>query len=492
MVNISGISVTGTALMLVILVTGCGSGGTGTAGGGSGPGTPPPNPPSNPIPYSSNTWTWADGSKTANQPGNYGIKGVASASNLPGARYAPAAWTDLDGNFWLFGGFGLGENDTAGALNDLWEYTNEEWTWIGGSSDPGQAGVYGTQGVTAAGNVPGARQSAVTWTNKSGDLWLFGGIGRDSVGTRGDLNDLWKYDPKMNEWTWVKGSKVAAEPGIAGAYQGAGVYGTKGVSAPGNLPGARFDASGWVDASGNLWLFGGDGVDANGQLGNLNDLWRYTPSTNEWTWMSGSDTISQNGVYGTKGVAAAANVPGARFGAVTWTDASGNLWLFGGDGNDAVGCHDSLPPCELNDLWKYDPSTNEWTWVGGSTMNNQAGVYGTQGIAAPGNIPPPRDSAVGWTDTAGNFWLFGGLGPDDLGDLWKYSNGEWTWMSGSDSSCPASSYGTQGVPVASNEPGGRNGSVGWIDKSGNLWLFGGEDTDCIDSLPYNDLWEYQP
>jgi hypothetical protein len=67
-----------------------------------------------------------------------------------------------------------------------------------------------------------------------------------------------------------------------------------------------------------------------------------------WTWMSGSDVIDQNGVYGTKGAPALANVPGARYGAVSWTDESGNLWLFGGYGYPAsggAGC--------LNDLWRF-------------------------------------------------------------------------------------------------------------------------------------------
>ena len=39
---------------------------------------------------------------------------------------------------------------------------------------------------------------------------------------------------------------------------------------------------------------------------------------------------NQAGVYGTKGVPAAANVPGARDESISWTDSTGNLWLFGG------------------------------------------------------------------------------------------------------------------------------------------------------------------
>jgi hypothetical protein len=39
--------------------------------------------------------------------------------------------------------------------------------------------------------VPGARQSAVVWTDTSGNVWLFGGDGDDSTGGAGVLNDLW-------------------------------------------------------------------------------------------------------------------------------------------------------------------------------------------------------------------------------------------------------------------------------------------------------------
>jgi len=54
-------------------------------------------------------------------------------------------------------------------------------------------GVYGTQGVPAATNVPGARGYSASWTDSVGSLWLFGGAGWDSVGTIGGLNDLWVY-----------------------------------------------------------------------------------------------------------------------------------------------------------------------------------------------------------------------------------------------------------------------------------------------------------
>ena len=127
-----------------------------------------------------------------------------------------------------------------------------------------------------------------------------------------------------------------------------GTYGTQGTAAPGNVPGARYDAVTWTDAAGNLWLFGGYGPDSTGTRADLNDLWKY--SAGEWTWMGGSNVIEQQGTYGTQGTPAAGNVPGARSTAVTWTDAAGNLWLFGGYGSDSAGSNGFL-----NDLWKYEP-----------------------------------------------------------------------------------------------------------------------------------------
>ena len=91
------------------------------------------------------------------------------------------------------------------------------------------------------------------------------------------------------------------------------------------------------------------------------------------------------GTYGTQGTAAAGNIPGARNRDVTWTDAAGNFWLFGGDGYDSAGTQGFL-----NDLWKY--SAGQWTWMGGSNVVNQQGTYGTQGTAAAGNVPGARGS----------------------------------------------------------------------------------------------------
>jgi len=119
----------------------------------------------------------------------------------------------------LFGGTGLTSSFPLGTLNDLWEFkpSLNEWAWLGGSKTVvclaessgicvsyGQPGTYGTLGTPSAGNVPGARNSATTWTDGNGNLWLFGGFGFDAQGTDGYLNDMWQYN--------LKGALTSAPP----------------------------------------------------------------------------------------------------------------------------------------------------------------------------------------------------------------------------------------------------------------------------------------
>src|ERR1700722_10281035 len=258
---------------------------------------------------------------------------------------------------------------TANITNIQVNCGHNEWAWVKGPNSVSGTAVYGTIGVPAASNNPGPRQTPATWTDASGNFWLFGGNVFANQ-TYSLMNDLWEF--RSGEWTWVGGLSTGS-PG--------GTYGSLGVPAVTIFPGGRYLAATWTDASGNLWLFGGDGVDSAGQGGPLNDLWKY--SNGEWTWESGSESIDQSGAYGMQGLPAPGNVPGARSVAVGWTDASGSLWLFGGTGYNASGTSGWL-----NDLWKYN--NGQWTWISGTSQIGQPGIYGVQGMAAGANVPGSR------------------------------------------------------------------------------------------------------
>lgn len=85
-----------------------------------------------------------------------------------------------------------------------------------------------------------------------------------------------------------------------------------------NQPGGRGFGNSWVDASGNFFLFAGQGFDGVGAVGSLNDLWEYSPGSNQWRWMGGNNTVpagnygvynGRTGSYGTEGAYAAGNIP---------------------------------------------------------------------------------------------------------------------------------------------------------------------------------------
>ena len=182
---------------------------------------------------------------------------------------------------------------------------------------------------------PQARQGAASWTDPSGRLWMFGGNGYDAEGASQTFGDLWRLSPESSGWSLISASSSA--------------------------PAARAYATSWADANGDLWLFGGQGHDTNGTAYVLNDLWKFSVSTGQWTRVSGSARKNMPGVYGLAGVSAADNVPGGRSNAVTWVDSAGTLWLFGGYGIDSTGALGTL-----NDLWQFAPATDSWTWVSGS------------------------------------------------------------------------------------------------------------------------------
>jgi gliding motility-associated-like protein len=417
----------------------------------------------------SGMWTWMNGSSAPNPTPNYGTQGVPSLFNQPPGTYEAAEWTDLNGNFWLFGG---GDGSLLVHQSALWKYdpTAGIWTWMKGPSSLNAAGVYGTQGISSPTNYPGARAwGAITWTDINGSLWLLGGFGHDALGNLDGLNDLWKYDISVNEWTWMKGSNIGG---------GIGNFGTLQISAITNTPPARYETSvGWVDNNSNLWLFGGSS--------NSDDMWKYDKSTNLWTWMSGQSTgfISSN--HGILGVASTSNTPGSRSVYAHWKDRQGNFWLYGGAGNNTT----------YADMWMYNPSSNVWTWMAGSSLPypDDTATFTQQCIVSDGRPSKSMENRACWTDACGRFWSFGGSEFDTQSPqntLWMFDPSilKFTWVNGSLFSNPSGVFGTQNIASSSNVPPGLMGGNAFMGTNGELWLFGGGGYNL---QLYNTLWRYQ-
>ena len=352
-------------------------------------------------------WTWISGSNVHGASAVHGTQGVPSGLNHPAAQYEQNQWKDKQGNLWLYGGM-------YPSIDDMWKYNpfTNEWTWMRGTGTA-TAPVYGTMGVSDPANYPGVREfGAATWTDTSGNLWLFGGNPLSVL----FVNDLWKYDISTNEWTWVNGSNTSQ----------IGAHGTQGIPGPLVQPGGRNEAyANWVDEDNNLWLYGGLGWDDFGFTGNLSDLMKYNISTNEWTWMKGANTPSSPPIFGTMGISSPSNEPGARITTSIWKDLQGNFWLFGGSDN----------PGHRNDLWKYDPLLNEWTWMRGPDTIYDPGSYQSNCIYDSINWPEARyESRASVTDYCGNFWMFGGNSPaGKRNDLWVFNPQllQWNWVCGS-------------------------------------------------------------
>jgi hypothetical protein len=335
------------------------------------------------------------------------------------------------------------------------------WTWISGSDSIGSSGNFGVQGIPSINNHPPGCYEPLEWKDKQGNFWLYGGMAPT-------YSDLWCYSPLVNEWNWIKGNALTGQ---------LPVYGTQGIPNPSNSPGERkWSSVTWVDTTGNLWLFGG--------MGCKNDLWKYDISSNQWAWMSGSTNMNASGIYGIQGVPSPLNVPGARSETCSgWTDSLNNLWLFAGQGYASIG---SLG--FLNDLWKYNISTNEWTFMKGSSSVNASTSWGIKGGSDPNNNPGGCLSYTKWKDETDNFWILGG-GTGAFNTVWKYSTSlnEWTWMTGNTIINDSGIYNNKCLFDPINCPPARTEHRSASqDRYGMFWLFGGKSYPLL----LNDLWVF--
>lgn len=368
-------------------------------------------------------WAYSPGENTwSRRPGAHaGLRGLDSNS---------AVWDPTHDRLLSMIG------DSTGRFEGLWAYRPTEGAW----SRPSP--------IRAA---PPARQShAAVWDPDSSTLLVFGGL----IGGSEFHDDLWSYRPASRSWyqltpdgpTPPEVSNLAAvwdadagEMHVFGGFGPTGylrdvwtyrlatnawVFHERGDLAP---PDREDHSAVWDARDGRMLVFGG------GREGRpYDDLWSYDPKANAWTELTPEGTG-----------------PGARFRhQAVWDAENARLLVFGGYGG-------VFPGGYRNDLWSYDPATNEWTELG-----------------LDGDAPPPRSThGAAWDADTGRLMIVGGFagGIDYLVDVWSYDAGLDLWSE-------LTPLGSGPTPRASHSAvwdgahvlvyGGHSGAV-----LGELWRF---------------------
>ncbi len=422
------------------------------------------------------SWTWMAGNKTLGNAATGTFRNAGSTNNPRARVQTTTIWCDKTGKIWLFGGTPAGSGVDNSPMNDMWVFdraagTDGEWYWQSGPAPLNGVSV-GTKGGTAdVDNVPKARQQACSWKDKNGNFWLFGGSqifgGFYVNGVFG--NDLWTFNPVTRQWRWVMGDEPTSQ--TATGNRTATYPVNKGEE---GIPGGRCAAVTWTDTAGNLWMYGGSGVTATTTTGNLGDIWKFDVTQEKWYWMGGVKTTNAAVDYnGASAPGTPGGFPGGRQSLAGWRDQNDNLYIFSGVG--AAGSA-SL----LSDMWRYNPSRDEWTWIRASAPNAN---YGTPGIAHASN-EPGRIYVIGTaTDKYGKFWLFGGrytTNPVNNNNnmqnaLWMYDPvaNLWTRVNGDAGIDRHGRYGTMYTPDKDNQPGSRQSFMCYCDDENDIWMFGG-------------------
>ena len=116
----------------------------------------------------------------------------------------------------------------------------------------------------------------------------------------------------------------------------------------------------------------GYGYDSPARAGYLNDLWQYSPSSGQWTWVSGERGQCHRGLRH-----AGYRRDQQRAGSALWRPAPGSTPPA------TCGCSAGMAMTRpalgrLNDLWQYSPSTGRVDLGQWRNADNADGVYGTR------------------------------------------------------------------------------------------------------------------
>lgn len=479
-----------------------------------------------------NNWTWIAGDLYPTEP-IYGKKNVPDSTNNPARRNSSAAW-EYDGKLYLYGG--TVDKLSAPTRSDLWEFDlfTLKWSWTEGPTITEEKAHFGSLKHGDIYTTPGAVKDPMQWQvgnkvymmigmvlwrfNIDTKIWTwvsglpyyeYGTSHIENVQTDHNLNMpyiieeplwesdsmiyyysrswtpynayqniMWQYDIDKNTWTTLR------------VYQGANSnYGTKGVAGTDTRPYAREGASCWY-LNGKLYLY-------DGEKQYKKDMWEYDLTTNNWRWLKGDSVQASSAwpIYGMQGIPDSNNTPGTRYNTITWTY-NNKLYLYGGrwSANERD---------VYSQVWEYDPATNNWTWIHGSTSMRPTPVYGTKGVFATTNLPGGRAESHSCVIN-NSLYIYGGTAYGEsfsssaarygTNDLWEYnmSQNTWRFLDGSKTNDPVANFGTKGIANANNTPGGRMGAI-MQAYNNNLYIVGGDvviQNFVTIRRKLQDVWKY--
>ncbi len=255
------------------------------------------------VSSTANEWSWANGSKTVDASGLYGLVATGnvreahynwtdSSERVSDSQTYAANATEQQSHFWEFGpapelwswvSVRSPQDDVyVASMPEMTTPTDNAWTWVNGSNT---ADADGTYSLAATSNVSGPLYS---WTDSRGNV-----SDAQTYASNATIQSsrFWEFSPAATEtWSWVSGGSAQEKVYLA------------------SMP--ELDAT------------------ANG-----------------WSWVNGSDSLGAGGSYGVQGLAAANNVHGARCAPVNWIESAAAPSSCVGDELQA----------SLNDYWRYGP-----------------------------------------------------------------------------------------------------------------------------------------
>jgi gliding motility-associated-like protein len=355
-----------------------------------------------------NQWAWIWGEPTFKNLINYGVKGIGSITNSPGARLWAGGCSDNQGNLWLSGGASFDSNNTF-PPNDLWRYNiaTKIWTWEAGVkthplNEPSKA---------TAKNKPDSNflPRAVWFPNlfcfdNVPKIYFFGGKSQnDSVN-----NHLFSYNTLTREWTWISGVLQANDSGFHGA---------KNIFSAENSPSARTHIYGGIYQH-KFILFGGGNLWKNNLL-MTNDIWVFDTLNKLWVWKKGESYPNSYGENAGLCYVDSSNNPSARSSGSCFNpnniDSCGNFYIYGGNNDDHNIVH--------NDVWKYNVQYNSWILVKPGAPGVDRAIYKIKNSLDPNSNPGKLIGYSQWVSKKGELYLYGGISsnPYTMGysTMWK-------------------------------------------------------------------------